>query len=56
MSNKEERKPEFRYSGQYVMEYTENNVVGDIAWDCDYGYLKWNGTEWKQYNPKKTAY
>ena len=52
MSNKEERKPEFRYSGQYVMEYTENNVVGDIAWDCDYGDLKWNGTEWKQYNPK----
>ena len=56
MSNKEERKPEFRYSGQYVMEYTSNNVVGDTAWDCDYGDLIWDGTKWKQYNPKKTAY
>jgi len=52
MSNKEERKPEFRYNGQYVMDYTKNNVVGDTAWDCDYGYLKWDGTKWKQYNPK----
>ena len=53
MSNKkEEREPSFTYNGQYIMYYTDDNVVGDIAWDCDYGYLKWNGTEWKQYNPK----
>lgn len=53
MTNKDERKPEFRYNGQYVMEYTSNNVVGDTAWDCDYGYLKWDGSKWKQYTPKK---
>mgnify|MGYP003651780667 FL=1 len=52
ITKKEEREPSFTYNGQFVMYWTHDNVVGDTAWDCDYGDLKWNGTEWKQYNPK----
>ena len=52
ITKKEEREPSFTYNGQFVMCYTDNNIVGDTAWDCDMGDLKWNGTEWKSYTRK----
>jgi len=44
-----EREPKFTHMGIYIHEYKDNNVVGDTAWDCDWGDMKWNGTEWKSY-------
>ena len=49
---KERTEPTFTYSGIYVWTYLDNNIVGDTAWDCDMGDLKWNGTEWKSYTRK----
>jgi|TARA_R110001599_G_scaffold304750_1_gene511061 hypothetical protein len=46
---KERTEPTFTYNGIYVKFCTDNNVVGDTAWDCDWGDLKWDGTEWKSY-------
>lgn len=49
-----EREPRFTHCGIYIHEYKDNNVVGDTAWDCDWGDMKWNGTEWKSYNRKNS--
>jgi hypothetical protein len=49
MEKNKEREPRFTYCGQFIHDYTIGNVVGDSAWDCDYGDMKWNGTEWKQF-------
>lgn len=61
MKKNEEREPRFQYDGTYAMFITEAGpgeplVVGDTAWDCDYGDIKWNGKEWKQYNPHRKPY
>lgn len=50
MKNKAHRKPKFVGTGIFMDQQTFGHplVKGDTCWDADFGYLKWNGKEWKQ--------
>ncbi len=49
-----ERKSKYLGSGIFMMQQysTTELVKGDFCWDADWGYIKWDGKEWKQFNPK----
>lgn len=36
----------FKGTGHIVLANLPNLETGDTAFDCDYGYIEWNGTEW----------
>lgn len=44
------REPQFQGTGYYYLWTTGNWVIGDTAFDCDFGYIEWNGTQWIQEN------
>lgn len=47
------RQPKFQGTGYIVLANLPNLITGDTAFDSDYGYIEWDGTQWISIEPQE---
>lgn len=47
------RKPQFQGTGHIVLANLTDLIQGDTAFDCDFGYIEWDGSSWINIEPQE---